>query len=236
MPTPSVIEREGISRTLNILANVRGRDVNSTAADVERRLKSMEFPSEYYPEVLAESLEWQGAQRSVLFASLAALIGIFFLLQACFRNWPLALAVFLTVPVVLVGPILAVHATGNMVLLGSLVGFVAILSLALRHAILFVRYCQDLELRGDEVFGLALVQRAAREQFSPVLMTAVAAGLALLPIVSFGAVAGLGTHAFHGGRRFVRPRRDDFVQPLYPADFVSELWHDARARNALRRR
>ena len=49
----------------------------------------------------------------------------------------------------------------------------------------------DLELRGEEVFGLALVQRAAREQFSPVLMTAVAAGLALLPIVYFGAVAGL---------------------------------------------
>jgi Cu/Ag efflux pump CusA len=173
------------------MANVRGRDVNSTAADVERRLEGLEFPSEYYPEVLTESLEWQGAQRGMLFALLAALIGIFFLLQACFRSWPLALAVFLAVPVVLVGPILAVHAAGNMILLGSLIGCVAILSLALRQAVLFIRYCQDLQLRREEVFGLALVQRAAREQFAPVLMTAVAAGLALSPAVYFGPVAGL---------------------------------------------
>ena len=138
VPTPSVIEREGISRCLDMVANVRGRDVNSAAADVERRLESMEFPSEYYPEVLTESLEWQGAQRGMLFALLAALIGIFFLLQACFRSWPLALAVFLAVPVVLVGPILAVHAAGNMMLLGSLIGCVAILSLALRQ--LFCSY------------------------------------------------------------------------------------------------
>ena len=191
VPTPSVIQREGISRTLNIMANVRGRDVNSAAADVERRLEGLEFPSEYYPEVLTESLEWQGAQRGMLFALLAALIGIFFLLQACFRSWPLALAVFLAVPVVLVGPILAVHAAGNMILLGSLIGCVAILSLALRQAVLFIRYCQDLQLRREEVFGLALVQRAAREQFAPVLMTAVAAGLALSPAVYFGSVAGL---------------------------------------------
>jgi Cu/Ag efflux pump CusA len=191
VPTPSAIQREGISRILDVVANVRGRDVNSAAADVERRLENLEFPSEYYPEMLAESLEWQGAQRGMLLAALAALIGIFFLLQACFRSWPLALAVFLAIPVVLIGPILAVHAAGNTILLGSLIGCVAILSIAVRQAVLFVRYCQDLELRGEEVFGLVLVQRAAREQFAPVLMTAVAVGLALLPIVYFGAVAGL---------------------------------------------
>jgi Cu/Ag efflux pump CusA len=191
VPTPSEIEREGISRTINVMANVRGRDVNSATADVARRLKSLEFPSEYYPELLAEGVEWQGAQRAMLVAALAALIGIFFLLQACFRSWPLALAVLLAVPVVLVGPIVAVLIGGNTVLLGSLIGGVAVLALAARQAVLFVRYCQDLELSGKEGFGLQLVQRASREQFAPVLMTATASGLAMLPFAYVGAIAGL---------------------------------------------
>jgi multidrug efflux pump subunit AcrB len=127
----------------------------------------------------------------MLIAALGALIGIFFLLQACFRSWVLALAVLLAVPVVLIGPIVAVLIGGNTVLLGSLIGAVAVLALAARHAVLFVRYCQDLELRGEEVFGLKLVERASREQFAPVLMTAIASGLAMLPFVFVGAIAGL---------------------------------------------
>ena len=124
--------------TINIVANVHGRDVNSATADVARRLKSLEFPSEYYPELLAEGVEWQGAQRAMLLAALAALIGIFFLLQACFRSWPLALAVLLAVPVVLIGPIVAVLIGGNTVLLGSVIGGVAVLALAVRQAVVFV--------------------------------------------------------------------------------------------------
>jgi Cu/Ag efflux pump CusA len=103
----------------------------------------------------------------------------------------LALAVFTAISAVLIGPILAVHAAGNVIVLGSLIGCVAVLSLAVRQVILFVRRCQDLELRGEEVFGLSLVERAAREQFTPVLMTALASGLALAPFVYFGPVSGL---------------------------------------------
>jgi len=191
VPTPRVIEREGLSRAIDIVADVRGRNVSAVAADVQSRLKSLDFPSEYYTDLRAESVEWQGAWRALLIALLAVLVGVFFLLQACFRSWSLALAVLIAIPAVLLGPIVAVHAAGNMIVLGSLIGCVAVLSLAVRQVILFIRRCQDLELRGEEVFGLSLVQRAAREQFGPVLMTALATGLALAPLVYFGPVAGL---------------------------------------------
>jgi Cu/Ag efflux pump CusA len=191
LPAPSEIEREGISRAIDIMADVPGRDVNSATADVARRLKSLEFPSEYYPDVRADGVGWLGAQHAMLVAALAALIGIFFLLQACFRSWHLALAVLLAVPVVLIGPIVAVLIGGNTVLLGSLIGSVTVLALVVRQAVLFVRYCQDLELSGEEVFGLQLVQRASREQFAPVLMAAMASGLAMLPFIYDGAIAGL---------------------------------------------
>ena len=91
VPTPSVIEREGISRTLNILANVRGRDVNSTAATSSAASRAWNLQANTTGDADGDV----GVARSpagVLFASLAALIGIFFLLQACFRNWSLALA------------------------------------------------------------------------------------------------------------------------------------------------
>lgn len=191
VPTPSVIQRDGISRAIDVVANVHGRDVNAAAKDVKERLKSFEFPSEYYPEMYVESLELQGNQRAMLVAILAALIGIFFVFQACFRSWTLALVAMIAVPLVLVGPFVAVHATGNAVQLGSLIGAVAILSLAARQVVLFFRSCQDLELRGQEHFGLELVLRAAREQFAPVLMTVVTTALALLPFLYYGPIAGM---------------------------------------------
>jgi multidrug efflux pump subunit AcrB len=170
---------------------VKGKDVGSVAAEAEARLKAMQFPSEYYPTVRAASVEQQEAQRGVLWAFLAALIGVFLVLQACFRSWTLALATFIAVPASLLGAVIAVHATGNALLLGSLIGCVAVVSLAVRQCILFVRHCQDLELREAETFGPALVRRVAREQFAPVLMTAVATAVALSPFLYYGDTTGL---------------------------------------------
>lgn len=190
VPVPNLIEREGISRIIDVVASVRGRDVIATTKDVESKLKGLEFPSEYYPELRAESVQLQG-QWPMLVAFLAALIGVYFLLQACFRSWTLALAILLLLPLALVGPIVAVHAAGNTIVLGSLIGAIAVLSIAVRQIILFVHNCQDIELRGEGVFGLPLVLRAAREQFAPVLMSAAAAALALSGFVFFGPITGL---------------------------------------------
>jgi len=191
VPTPSVIEREGISRFIDVVAGVRGRDISPVAADVERRLEGLQFPLEYYPVVLTEPVEREGAQRPILYAALAALIGIFLLLQACFRSWRLASAAFVAVLATLVGPVIAVHVTGNTVLLGSLVGFFAVVAIAARHCIALIRHFQLLELREGKSFGLALVRRGVREQLAPILMTSAASILALLPFVLYGNIAGL---------------------------------------------
>ena len=191
VPTPSVMEREGISRVIDVVAKVRGRDVRSATADVERRLKGLQFPIEYYPVVMADALERQGSQRTFQFAVLTSLIGIFFLLQACFHSWRLALAAFVAVGAALVGAVIAVHATGNTVLLGSLVGFVAVFAIAVRQCILLIRHFQDLELREGEHFGPDLVRHGARDQFAPILITAAASILALLPLIYAGSAAGL---------------------------------------------
>jgi Cu/Ag efflux pump CusA len=98
VPSPNVIEHEGLVRRLDVSANVRGRDLGSVARDVKDTLEKIDFPLEYHPELIGEYQERQAAQQRVLIAGLVAVIGIFFLLQASFDNWRLAILAFFLGP------------------------------------------------------------------------------------------------------------------------------------------
>jgi Cu/Ag efflux pump CusA len=111
-PTPNTIQHENLKRRLDVRANVRGRDLGSVAREVAGRLKEVEFPLEYHPELLGEYAERQSAQQRILGFAIAAAIGLFLLLQASFRSWRLASLVFVTLPMALVGGVLAVFVGG----------------------------------------------------------------------------------------------------------------------------
>jgi len=191
VPAANVIKREAVSRRIDVGANVRGRDVASVARDIENRLKTVEFPLEYRAELLGEYAERLASQKRVIGFAVAAAIGIFLLLQAAFRSWRLATAIFLTLPVALVGGVLAAFVAGGGLSLGSLVGFLAVLGIAARNGIVLIRHYQNLEEHEGESFGPALVLRGTRERFAPIVMTAVITGLALLPLALFGDIPGL---------------------------------------------
>ena len=135
------------------------------------------------PQLLGEGAERAAAQRRLLLAGLAAVVGIFLLLQAAFRSWRLATLAFLALPAALVGGVLAAYAGDGIVSLGALVGFLAVLGIAARNSILLIRHFQHLEWVEGEAFGPALILRGARERLSPILMTTLATGLALVPLV-----------------------------------------------------
>ncbi|PYN78807.1 MAG: acriflavin resistance protein [Candidatus Rokuibacteriota bacterium] len=189
-PTPDSIEHEGLSRRHDVGANVRGRDLGSVVADVQRRLKDVKFPLGYRAEVLGEYAERQAAQRRLLTFSVAAVIGVFFLLLTSFRSWRLATLSFLTLPSALVGGALAVYLADGVISLGSLVGFFTILGIAARNGIMMINHFQHLERHEGETFGPALVVRGARERLSPILMTTLACGLAIVPLVIAGNIPG----------------------------------------------
>ena len=90
VPTPAVIEREGVSRRIDIRADVAGRNVGPVASDVSERLQRAEFPLEYHAVLLGEHAERPAGDWRTLIAALAAAIGIYLLLQACFQSWRLA--------------------------------------------------------------------------------------------------------------------------------------------------
>jgi Cu/Ag efflux pump CusA len=190
VPTPNVIQREGFSRRIDVAANVRGRDLGAVSADVAARLKTVEFPLGYYAEILGEYAERQAAHHRMSLAWLATAGAIFVLLQACFGSWRLAALVFLALPAALAGGVLAAFATGGVISLGSLVGFLTVLGVAARNGILLISHFEHLERYESEVFGTRLVLRGARERLAPILMTTAATGFALLPLAIAGDLPG----------------------------------------------
>ena len=189
-PTPNAINHEQLARRLDVDADVRGRDLGSVVRDVEVALATVEFPNEYYPEMIGEFQERQAAQDRLVLFGIGAAIGIFLLLVTSFGLVRLALLSFLTLPSALVGGVLAAWIGGGMISLGSLVGFFTILGIAARNGIMMINHFQHLERYEGEEFGPELVIRGARERLAPILMTALATGLALVPLVIAGDLPG----------------------------------------------
>ena len=126
----------------------------------------------------------------MLLFGVAAALMVFLLLQASFGSWRLATLSFVTLPMALVGGVLAAYLSGGILSLGSLVGFYTVFGIAARNGILMINHFQHLERYENETFGLSLVLRGARERLSPILMTTLATGLALVPLVAAGRIPG----------------------------------------------
>jgi CzcA family heavy metal efflux pump len=188
--TPNAIERDNGSRRIDVGANVSGGDLGAIVEDVEDRLAQVEFPLGYHAELLGEHTERQAAQQQLLLLAILAGLAILVLLQACFGSWRLTILSFVTLPMALVGGVLAARFSGGIISLGSLVGFLTVFGIAARNGILLINHYQHLEREEGEPWGPALVIRGSRERLSPILMTTLATGLALVPLVAAGQIPG----------------------------------------------
>jgi Cu/Ag efflux pump CusA len=189
-PTPNEITREKVSRRLDITANVRGRNLGAVARDVEQQVSALSFPAGYHPEFLGEYAERRAASRRLLLLSLLSLVGIYLILHADFGSTRLATLVFATLPFAPIGGIVAVWLTGGVLSLGSLVGFVTVLGIAARNGIMLVSHYLHLEHQEGMTFGRELVIRGSEERLTPIIMTALATGLALVPLALTGSRPG----------------------------------------------
>jgi Cu/Ag efflux pump CusA len=189
-PAQSVIYRENASRRIDVSANVDAPDLGAVMAEVKHRLDTVKFPLGYHAEVFGEYAERQAAQRHMLLFAIGGIIGVFLILFASFGNMRLAILGFLTLPSALVGGLLAAYFTGGVVTLGSLVGFLTVFGIAARNKIMLINHYQHLETFEGEKFGPELAVRGALERLSPILMTALATGLALVPLIVAGDIPG----------------------------------------------
>ena len=188
--SPAVIRHEAVSRRVKIGLSVSGRDAGSVMRDVESRLKSIAFPLEYHAEVRGESSTTQSSRRYMIGTGIAAAVLIFLLLQAVLGGWRLAGLVWLALAAAISGGVFAASIAGDDVSLGSLLGFLAVLAIAARNGVLLIDRYRRLEREEGMPFGRELVIRGARERLVPIVLTAAAIVLALIPLLATGGAAG----------------------------------------------
>lgn len=191
VPVPNVIEHEELSRKIEVGANVDGsRDLGSVVDQVEDAIASIQWPTEFRAELTGEFTERQAATQRLMWFAVAAAIGVLLLLQASFNTWRLATLSFATLPIALVGGVVAAYITGGEISLGSLVGFFTVLGIVARNGIMLISHYQHLEREEGVPFGPELVLQGARERVVPIIMTVLTTGLALVPLIISGEVPG----------------------------------------------
>ncbi len=173
----------GARRVQTITANVSGRDPEGATRAIERRLGSVSMmPGGVYAEVGGAGTAQREARRELLRNSLLAGAGIVMLLWIAFGEGSRLLLVLANLPFALVGGVLAVFATGGLLSLGSLVGFVTLFGIATRNAVMLISHYDHLVAVEGVAWGRDAAIRGALERLGPILMTALVTALGLLPL------------------------------------------------------
>lgn len=178
---PNSISRENVQRKIVVQANVSGRDLKSVVADARTRIEQhIRLPEGYYIEYGGQFESESEATRMIGLLSVLSLVVIGLVLYLEFRSFRDVGIVMVNLPLAFIGGIVAVALSGGVINVSSLVGFITLFGIATRNGILLVSHYRH--LMAEE--GLALVDavtRGSRERLRPVIMTALAAGLALVP-------------------------------------------------------
>lgn len=180
---PNQVSRENGQRRIVVYANTDGKDPSGTIAAVRAVLGDYALPAGYTTRLEGQFLAQEQASRLILWLSLLSLTLIFAVLYTRYRSTTLALIVMVNVPLALVGGVAALWIAGQPLSVASLVGFVTLAGIATRNGILKVSHYLNLAINEGEPFGRALVVRGSLERMTPVLMTALSAGLALIPLM-----------------------------------------------------
>ena len=186
MPAPNEVKRENGQRRIDVTLNVAGADLGGVARAVEAAVAQVPFATGYSPRVLGEYAALQESRQRLWSTGSLCLVGILLLVWLEFRSGRITALVALSLPFALVGGVVGVALTGGVLSLGSLVGFVTVIGISARNGIMLLSHYDHLHRVEGEAFGPALILRGAEERLVPILMTALCAGLALLPLVIAG--------------------------------------------------
>jgi Cu/Ag efflux pump CusA len=187
----TTILHDGTRRRQAVTCDVRGRDLTGIVDEVQRALRAkVGFPAGSYAAVGGASTARAQASREILVHSLIAAAGIFLLLSIVFRNLRNLLLVLVNLPFALVGGVLAVFATGGMMTVGAMVGFVTLFGITMRNSMMMISHFEHLVEHEGMAWGAEAALRGALERLVPILMTAIVTALGLLPLAIGSGEAG----------------------------------------------
>ncbi len=179
----NTISHENTLRRIYISCNVQGKDLASTVSEIKKKIqKEVELPQGYYINYGGQYESQQSASRLILYLSIFAFIGIYLVLFSHFRSNAFALQIMLNIPLALVGSVIAVWLTGGVFSVATMVGFITLTGIASRNGIMMISHYIHLIQHEKETFNDAMIIRGSLERLVPVLMTALVAALALIPL------------------------------------------------------
>jgi CzcA family heavy metal efflux pump len=186
---PSSISRENVQRKIVVSANVAERDLRSVVQDIQRNVNSdIELPEAYRIEYGGQFESEAKASRTLMLASIFAILMIFLLLFQEFKNFKLAGIILLNLPLALIGGVFSIYFTSGVLSIPAIIGFITLFGIATRNGILLISNYQNLQRQGFSLYETVI--KGSSDRLNAILMTALTAALALIPLALKGDLSG----------------------------------------------
>ncbi len=179
----NAVNHENTQRRIVVSANVQGRDLGSTVKEMQETVKKdLPLQEGYYLQWGGQFESQQSASKLITILSIFSIAGIFLVLYSHFKSSRIALQIMLNIPLALIGSVIAVMLTGGVFSIATMVGFITLTGIASRNGIMMISHYIHLVQHEGEVFGDKMIIRGSLERLVPVLMTALVAAFALIPL------------------------------------------------------
>jgi CzcA family heavy metal efflux pump len=181
---PNIINRENVHRRIVISANVAGRDLVGAVNDIRKAIdQKVHLPQGYYVVYGGQFEAQASAAKMISILGLVSLAGMFLVLYSHFASANLAAQVMIGIPLAFIGAVIGVWMTGGVFSIATMVGFITLTGIAARNGILMIAHYLHLMKEEREEFSLEMLYRGSQERLVPVLMTALTALMALIPLI-----------------------------------------------------
>ena len=186
---PNTINREDVQRKVVVSANVAGRDLRSVVTDMRRIIEEqVELPEDYHIEYGGQFENEENASRTLLIASLFAIMVIYLLLYNQFRSLTQSAVILINLPLALVGGVFVLWLTGSDISIPAIIGFISLFGIATRNGMLLIERYNDLHAAGYSLKDS--IMHGSADRLNPILMTALTTALALIPLALGGDLPG----------------------------------------------
>lgn len=184
---PNAVNRDNARRRLVIRCNTQGRDLASSVSEIQQRIqKQLNLPAGYFLEYSGQFESQQNATNLIAVLAVVSVVGMFIVLMILFPSVRIVLQILNALPTAFIGGVLALVLTQQSLTVASLVGFISLGGIAVRNGILLVTHYIHLMKDEGEEFTQQMILRGSLERLAPVLMTALTAGIGLVPLVLGG--------------------------------------------------
>lgn len=180
---PNQVSRENSRRRIVLSANTDGRDMSKVIDDIRTELAAKPLPEGYFTSLEGQFQAQEQASRLITLLATISLVMIFMVLYSRYRSTALTFIIMGNIPLALIGSVIALWISGQPLSVAALVGFITLTGIATRNGILKISHYINLCAFEGETFGQHMIVRGSLERLTPVLMTALVAAFALLPLL-----------------------------------------------------